>query len=99
MALEKQTHIYEVLARYDTMGRLVGCHRTDVTRIVDTDTDTVEGVSGEITVEVSAQEAADLISTATPAPASPTDVDPPPVEEQVVPPAEAAEEAPVAEEG
>lgn len=68
MALIKQTRICEVLARYDTLGRLVGCHRTDVTRIMDDVTGQVEGVSGQATEAIPAEDAADLILTATPAP-------------------------------
>jgi len=68
MALEQHSTLYEVLARFDSEGRLAGCHKVEVTRIIDTTTGTTISESLGIAVGVDAAEAADLILLAVPAP-------------------------------
>lgn len=65
MALVQEEYLYEVLARFTPAG-LSGCHKIVNTRIVDTDTEAVLSDSLGSAVAISAEEAADLILSATP---------------------------------
>lgn len=75
MSLVQQTYLYEVLARYSAAG-LEGCHKIEITRIVNTDTGEVLSESLGSAVAISQAEAATLISTATLAPAPLKDEEP-----------------------